>query len=271
MIYAVLVCYYEKYKKNSIVEFHKLLASFGHPFTIIIVNNNHNLQKCSDNYNLIEIAGSNAGWEFSAWDEGVQYIKENYDPLSAQDFFIFANDTFNHHRLFCFLDLFFFKQSVLKHVASSKPTIIGEVNSFNQEFSVDGYSGTKWVSTYLFAVNFNYMNKLLKFDMGDDTFQTLCTDVTLKNIVFSNKVSVNLASHLTDWMYPKTKKFSWYGNKKNDVTLFRNKLKAILNEKRLSINCLRYGGEIISSYHTIPSSLYLKIKNFIYYRFLSNY
>lgn len=266
MIYAVLVCYYDKYKKNSIVEFYKILSGIGHSFRVIIVNNNPNLEKYNTSYDVIEISGSNTGWEFSAWDEGVKYIKDNYGPLSKDDFFVFANDTFNHHRYFSFVDRSLFKNQIKANLHNHHPVMLGEVNSFDKEFSLGSQKGSCWISTYLFFTNSKFVDKIKPFDMGLDYFLSMCKEVTDERIIFSHEVSENISTHLNGWLYPVSTKKGWYGGKKSNVELLSNKLKAILNEKNLSLRCVYYKGEIIDVYSHLIPSLYLRIRDLLYRR-----
>lgn len=267
MIYGILVCYYEKYKEKAVHDFIYLLSGLNNDFRLIIVNNSSKLssyEKVKDK--IFEISGSNLGWEFSAWDEGVHFVNKNFGDTD-DDFFVFANDTFNHHRVFNFLDTYYFRKAILRLMIKKNPVLVGEINSIGEMFKVNDDTANSWISSYLFAMNRQLLDFSGSFNMTDDVFSSLLMDITNKKITFSDKVSANLATHLNGWLFPKqNKKHQWYGSKHADLQLLSYKLKAILNEKKISINLFKCKGEMIGVYGRIDAWLYLKARNFIYRR-----
>lgn len=265
MLYGVLVCYYEKYKNKAISDFFEFLSDIDDNFNLIVVNNNQSLPLYGGgDARVIEIFGSNRGGEFSAWDEGLHFIKDKYLVLKDSDRFVFANDTFNHHRFFGFIDKYYFKKAILESLNVPHPVLVGEVNSFGESFIVDGVMANGWVSTYLFSMNFNFLQTAIPFNMNDDYFSSLVKSTTKKEIIFTDLVSKNMALHLNNWLLPSKRKHQWYGGKNANLELFKFKLKAIMNEKVLSINLAKCGGEMKNTYQNTPARLYLKARNFIY-------
>lgn len=263
MLYGILVCYYEKYKVKAIDDFLKLLSEIRDDFSLIVVNNNHSLLPY-ENVKVIEIDGSNVGGEFSAWDEGLSFIKNKHHEFKDDDLFIFANDTFNHHRFFSFIDKYYFKKAIFTALNEPHPVLVGEVNSFGESFTIDGVRANGWVSTYLFSVNLHFLQAAAPFNMDDECFFCLVKNITTKEVVFTDLVSKNIDLHLNGWLFPSRRKHQWYGSKNASLELLKFKIKAIMNEKRLSVNLVKCKGEMKSVYQKGFASLYLKARNFTY-------
>jgi hypothetical protein len=139
---AIIACYYPAYFEQAIKNLERLLTSIKPEFQIIVINNNDQPIK---HKGLNVVKGSNQCWEFSAWDEGIEFMTNNYSDFT-QSTFVFLNDTFYTHRIFTFLDFHFFKAGV-KRVSHGKFDIAGEFNSFGESFTVQGIKSLGWIST----------------------------------------------------------------------------------------------------------------------------
>lgn len=113
-VIGILVCFYPKKNCKAIEEFSDILLKTSTNAKLILIHNAssplppHISQKIDD-----VTFGSNSDWEFSGWDEGVEYIKNNLS-IDDNDKLIFANDTFCHHRAFNAYNIFFFNQCISK-------------------------------------------------------------------------------------------------------------------------------------------------------------
>lgn len=265
MVYGVFVSYYPEYKETSFIEFIDILKRTNQEFSIIVVNNNKqsNVFDKKQIDSVLEIVGTNSGWEFSAWDEAIQFIRSNIKNLTANDYFVFANDTFNQHRFFNFYDKHLFVSAFLKNMKNDVPLLVGEVNSFNQEFSVASYAGNNWVSSYLFFANLKLIESINKFDVINALVPDSVASIEDGVIKFDHLISLNLACHLNSWFFPKKKSKGWYGSGNSDKQLLFLKIKAILNEKLLSLRCVE-NGLLIDVYSSMVSRFYLRLKYYLY-------
>lgn len=265
MIYGILVSYYDQYKNDAVTEFVRILNGLGHDFRVILINNNP-LNQSEHVYNnkFTLLQGSNTGWEFSAWDEAILHLKNTNVKFSSDDYFLFANDTFNQHRFFTCYDRYLFKNAFLSKMHNNHPLLIGEVNSFQQDFNISKYTGREWVSSYLFFTNFAFVENISQFDMFDRVISEPVVDEEKSLIKFDDLISVNLALHLNRWIFPEDKRKGWYGVGDNSFLI--KKLKAIINEKLLSLRCVQ-NGYLINVYSSRISSFYLRLKYFIYNEF----
>ncbi|MBU3005738.1 hypothetical protein [Paraglaciecola arctica] len=264
---AIIACYYPDYFEESLKKLKLLLMSIDKNHSILIVNNSE-CQFVSEGTNLIK--GSNVFWEFSAWDEGVEYFKIHNIDVSESTF-IFLNDTFCAHRIFSFLDLYLFKKSIQK-VMSRKYDFAGEVNSFGETFSVKKNCADKWISTYFFAIRASKLELIGKFCKFSPQDSKLEVDFKSRKIHIA-ECSTNLIEHLEKWFFPKTKQLGWYKNdsKVNNDTLIKLKLTAILNEKLLSIVALSQNLKLVDVYGHKLAKLYLLGRKFLFKFVISPY
>lgn len=260
---AILVCYYPKYFEQCLGKLNKLLESFEQEFKVIIVNNNSEaLELKHKDIDIVE--GSNDHWEFSGWDEGLNFAKSNYLEVN-QSTIVFLNDTFYTHRIFTCWDFYFFKKSFNK-VMAKKCDFSGELNSFGQSFSFNNMKTKNWISTYLFAIRaekLKSIGKLCKFDLSKNN---LYVDSSQKTIEIEG-CSTNLARHLEKWFFPKNPKLGWYKNltpQLNHDALLKKKITAVLNEKLLSIYSAEANLILDDVYGGKLAKLYLLGRKFIY-------
>ena len=235
-VYGIITCYYEKYKENAVNEFCEILRHVSKDYTLIIVNNTSLASFETKNKKIIEINSSNDLWEFSAWDDSIQYLRENF-PLNKNDTLIFANDTFCHHRWFGkYKKLMFILSFLGLKYFPFKNRIIGERCSFPSSYKVFNQKTSHWISTYLFGVIYKDIEKLFPFSTvnlynQDDFF------ILEKNKIQVNNSSPEFELHLNNWLFPKEgNDGSWYLSNNQDQELLKMKLIAILNEKLLSVH-----------------------------------
>lgn len=98
IVFGILVVYSDDYFVKSIVEFNKILKLINRRYKLIVVFNKNIPEKTSrsqiDEIDLDFVRGSNHLHEFSAWDEGLNFVKNNYLNDYTQSEFIFCTILF---------------------------------------------------------------------------------------------------------------------------------------------------------------------------------
>ena len=246
-VYVGIIClYYEQYAFESVCQFHSLLSELSPiPRLILVLNNpsiDENRLPCFDFHC---IAGSNKLGEFSAWEEGIQFYCSHVNiHFAANDFFVFANYTFCHHRIWKHSYAKNFCRS-LRKANSSSPSIIGWGNYSVDLFSIDSIPFHIWISTYLFSFQ---MSTYVQLEGGlvpsDSSFDRYISPTIDSDSFFGYSVNEALQSHLTNWLF----KGGWRNSKALDSSSYpvlQFKAKCILAEKLLSAKILSLGGRLI--------------------------
>lgn len=232
MVYGILLLFYERYSESAIGEFKQLLTSVDPSCELIIVSNNPDLRV--EGVNLVY--GENFNSEFSGFDAGIKKINE----ISPDDFVIFANDTFCHHRRWGNFEKKIFKNAFQVSLKESFQGIVGEVDTFRENFCIMGCISSKWVSTYLFGMSCSLiLNLKQQLFLRELTGPNLIYPGEEGSIVWGDGVSQNLRIQLTNWVAD-TNRHGWYKKGvSNGVKII--KLQAILNEMYLSAFALNRG------------------------------
>lgn len=261
IIFGVMLSYYPHYLDAALTEFIAILSSISHNYKVIVVNNNPdgNSLKLVDDH-VVVIDGDNSSWEFSGWHVGLKYIKQT-EHFSNANCIIFANDTLNKHRIFSFVDRKLFVNSI-KSMPKTRPAICGELNAIGanpESFSIYMAKANGWISSYLYALNRPMLLRLDQFDMKSE-FDRALLKYNQHGFQFDSLlVSQNLSDYIRDWLFPDVARHGWYGSSRiaaGNVELLKNKLRAILNEKFLSANCVASGGVLVDVYAGRAAKLY---------------
>jgi hypothetical protein len=261
-VYGIITCYYEQYKTDSVSSFYKMLRRVSKNSVLIIVNNSnlapYKLSCSSDN--IIEIQGMNNAWEFSAWDESINFIKQNYN-LKKSDTFIFANDTFCKHRWFGKYQNILFTLAFIKlRLMPFSKRIVGERCSFSSTYNVFGEEINSWLSTYLFGMNYRVLEKTLPFVKVNKANSKDYFELSEKDILVKNS-SPKFQQHINKWIFPEKGEHGWYKSKSGassiNPEILEMKLIAIFNEKHLSIAAKKNDIYLVDVY----SSKLLNLKN----------
>ena len=269
MLNVIFVTFYEKYRQNALKEILLIIKKLDCDTRLIIVDNSENLKSREFiSHPLLEnskievsyVSGSNTAWEFSGWEEGLNTLI----PLSSDDYYIFANDTFCHHRDWDCVNRALFVSAFKIHTSRGLKGITGDVNSKNLEFTLYGVKFDSWVSTYLFGIDGEQL-KLCKntIQIAPKKIEQLISINKKGNYLWSceNEICNNLQCHIEAWLSPKNS--GWYKSKVENYFLKEMKTKAIINEKYLSTQVQFTGGRLN---HYIPSiylcffRIYKKIK-----------
>ncbi|MFL9786814.1 hypothetical protein AB6C90_012615 [Vibrio cyclitrophicus] len=259
--FGLLVSYNHNYTERSIREFRELVYSFDKNAIILVVNNNTNISYNKDQNLMFRdvdyIQGSNESWEFSAWQEGLQYLADKYE-VSSTDNFVFANDTFCHHRFFNTLDKFLF---LYKLKGLSHNELLGEVCSLDGEIFEYSMNHRTWISTYLFATKFDTIRRLLPLDAHSN--DDILIDPKSRLVKISGFTQL-AETHLRNWLMPNEGRGGWYKSHSVDMDMLINKTKAIANEKSLSRRAVESNIALVDIYNGNMATFYKKAKRKFY-------
>lgn len=267
-IITVLLSFYPENLDKSLGILIKLNSCFEGRKLIIVVNNNGPLKELRKTEDIVQIEGDNRFWEFSGWDKAIEYISQR-NIITDDSKIVFANDTIGAHRFFTLLDIIAYYKAI-KVMPKNMPCMIGELNTFNENFSIDSIQADSWISTYLFAVNTKFLQNIRRtVSVENFGIELIRSEKNINGIfnLIGVEVSKNLLYHINNWLFPKKKYYGWYGAEKirlGDDILLYGKLRSILNEKKLSAICVNSDGILIDVYSGKIISLYLKYKEIIY-------
>ncbi len=246
MIVGILVVYSESYFLNAVEKFEKILSGVSSDRIIVVVSNNPNLTLEREGFEFTH--WNNDLSEFGAWQHGINYWKSKNNSESKVCAFVFANDTFCHHRNFGVLEMAIFRNSI-KKIADGDAHAIGDVNKSVNKYKIEGFEINYWISTYLFALSFEVLNRLnwavvpeKKLIRGYVNFYPGSKSI------FGDKIDANLKLHIENWLFRKGRIDAWYkADTLNDdnADMFARKATSIICEKWLSVNILRAGFDIV--------------------------
>ncbi|PMG31172.1 hypothetical protein BCU94_09495 [Shewanella sp. 10N.286.52.C2] len=254
--YAVHVSYYPEYYNKSLKVLEDILKRISNDnYTILVVNNNESLvhkRYLTTPKNFYFIDGTNTSWEFSGWDEGVDFLTNEF-AIEENDVFLFSNDTFCHHRSFTLLDELMYSNAI--SYCSCNDVAVGHVDFTDKEFIVFDRKVQRWISTFLFAMNYKVLRGGVPFS------ECKTTDLIINN----NSIKVNgcndfYNNHLSKWLLGE----GWYKSESSDLNVIVNKGKAITNEKILSSKLNENDVSIRSVYSGLFFSLVRKFQIKVY-------
>lgn len=177
------------------------------------------------------ISGSNSHREFSGWSEGLRSALES---ISKEDWLLFSNDTFAHHRFFWGSLIFGFARAMRRKGRALQPTIIGDVLPGNL-FSEGAGRFDKYVSTYFFAANAAAL-RLLEYDFVNGApvdWVEMTPDAELLGSKCPDRIRVALEGHLSR----PGSKTAWRGAavpSLSNISTLRSKAGAVIMEHFLS-------------------------------------
>lgn len=246
MIVFVHLVYYEKYAFKSLIELREIANNIGDKYKIILVNNNQNMILDSiffPNMDLTILKGDNSKYEFSGWEVGLKYIKNNYEEEIEN--IIFSNDTFCFHRKWGYFQRLNFTNKFKKFYKDQITGICGEKNNISMDYKIDNISNDGWISTYLFMISNDLILQGLKLNNLGEKIYDYVIDVNDEEIIFRESFDKELGKHINNWLYPKKGKKGWYNSVNVNTYQKKKKLECILNEKILSCEVKKKGGIIL--------------------------
>ena len=201
------------------------------------------------------ISGENSIWEFSGWDRGYQFIKEQFN-IQAEDVILYANDTF-HRRAYSiggnsFLDEF---NAKLIHGHDLTRDVVGYLDDFPREVSLMGISYDSWIRSNIFITPAEVAERLypLAFPLSPD--KIFSADMH-RFWGQTNTISENWKAYISSWLFgidnPEYPEYRLHWLKAQPLTsenweFFKTKALCILSEHYLTARLCRWGVPIINA------------------------
>lgn len=198
-----------------------------------------------DNYNqdnILEVhgnvhilSGNNTNWEFSGWQKGLEYVKENIEC----DLILFLNDSLRSYQ-YKMLEMGFFEE--LLRLAYNGNLLLGKVDSTGRgSFNFLGYNLNSWVCSNAFAGSYEIFK-----DSDIDSSHLFDIDSIIKDVdqfLNNDQIGLDLRNHIYNWL-----SYSWHSkfDVRENLELFKNKTKAILNEKLLTAKIRERGYDLLN-------------------------
>jgi hypothetical protein len=245
-VFGVLVSYYPKYAHNSLTRFEHLLKQLTNSPQIIIA--------CSAQSPLAQqpnaLVYSNDHWEFSGWQEGLEALKKQHN-VQKDDLIVFANDTFCMHRHFGKIDEWAFVRALRAAWTTKGHAITGELCTWRDNISLPGLQGKQWISTYLFAMRYQTLQLLDSMHFSAAEISEIILELNDEHIKFCPQIDPAFTRYINGWLFPTEPGKGWPKSRQASVDIKFGKIKAILNEKRLSLLLHQKGAQFISVYSGI--------------------
>jgi len=217
--------------------------------TIVIDNKINHFSK---NGQHIQIAGNNSEFEFSGWDNGIEFIKyynNDYDIcLFINDSFL-TNDYAQNKKL---LSIETIKGCLHNNALVGKCDRMDVREQFrNNLYTIDGHDVKLWIRTNLFYMTkemVNKLNSLVAYTIKDlDKF--VSKEYHGRAFLYTANISENLKLQMFAWI---TK----YWHSKIELSektwdTWRMKCSTMINEKMLTVNIRNMGYNILdySEFH----------------------
>ncbi len=229
----------------------KMFENINKKYVIIDNSNTHQVITVDDKH---YIHGNNDYFDFSGWDEGFKYARENF-IIDEKTMFLFVNDTFfqrNYSDGENFLDVF--DKSILKD-KDLNDLAIGYIDDFPKNVVLNGINYNSWIRSNIFFLSSNVMKKIEKLTFNFPKNRIFSNDI---NEFWSkdNLISDNWKAYISSWLFGKEDdrfpeyKLHWLKAKPlNEDTwdFFQRKAITILSEHYLTARLFDMNIEIIDT------------------------
>jgi hypothetical protein len=196
-----------------------------------------NIEKLSGN--IIKISGDNSLWEFSGWDKGIKYLKDNnieYDVV------LFVNDSFQNPAHNAVLSVINDNRIAECHKEKSFSGGRGGLKEFN--FILDNYDVSTWNRSCYFLMSKYIIDRMDSICCADKNFIDKCIEKKATYPYFKKDAPVNenLQNRVINWLSD-----YWHSSFKfeDNWDLFRMKTLAFFNELLLTAKLKELGFNII--------------------------
>lgn len=212
----------------------------------VFVNNNqtvNSLEHIARGAGWHYLSGSNAVREFSAWQEGLEYLR-SMNRAQCPDVFVFSNDTYLFHQPFRYFLRLLFLRTTLRRVADGGSAwAIGQVERSPTVPNLDRY-----FSTAFFILDRAALARI-GYCLSDPAIESYF-DADLPGQFFSRYMDPVYGSFLRSWLFVPSPK-SWYRARPltaENALFMRGKAACILNEHSLSRRLIQNGVEVVSCF-----------------------
>ncbi len=240
-------------------------------FKILLIQNNQKVIKKKVkkiNQFCIKVFSDNEYREFSAWERGINYIRND---LHYKKFnLILTNETMIIHRNFDKNLLNAFINTIKKVLSNSNPTIGGEKNRIPCRAPYYRSNYPFYISTYFLVCNATAQTLIKTFIPKKNFIQNFN-----KNFKDSNRSIISSDSELNDtkyhyfldqWLYKPLGKYKWYAFQnlsENSFMKMRLKLISIIIEHKISQDLFRRKVLIVDTNYFMTKNLKSYILFFI--------
>lgn len=246
-VVGILLLYYPSFATEAIRRFTRLIRSVCKNSVLVIVENQEILHPDKNLPGTHIIAGDNTLHEFSGWQAGLEYCKQQ-KLISQYGVLIFANDTFCHHNKFGPISEWCFVHTFKKLMRTpEKLALAGEVQPYASILTIDEKKFSEWVSTYLFAMTVSLSQKIEPLTNPLDLERFFTHQINPENFLMG-PINDNLKNHLANYLFGLRGSARWYASTSlthDNLPRFISKTKSILCEMNLSATTISLGGELM--------------------------
>ena len=233
----------KRYRKETPIRALKnILSRLRSKYILIYINNAEegtSVRKISDRE--YEIGGDNSFFEFSGWQKGIDFVKQNNIPCEA---FLFVNDTFLESS---FLHRQLINQQSVE-CAIRHQALVGKKMFSSVSGTIMGNALDAYIRTHIFITSSRVINSLKSIvSINTQTVERFFVDryqpglaLFKENAPLSEEIKNFIFSHVTSvWRRKKT-------YDAESFQLLRGKAASILNSFLLSIRAKQWGYPLIS-------------------------
>ncbi len=228
-IAVVFVRYDEVKYKDSFEKVKNIVEELQCNKQYVVVDNKLGTGYCEPiNENTVLIGSDNRAWEFSAFDDGLKYVRENIE----YDAVLFCNDSWENPGAGGSIDLIINNQS-LKNCVEKNRFISNTVSEKHVYLELDKNDVSSWSRSHCFMLPKKMLNHLKNIQTYDVNFVDKCIEKEVSKPYFKKDAPLNnsLRQLIINWL-------SGYWHSafvlENNWDLFKMKTLAFFNEISLS-------------------------------------
>ena len=212
---------------------------------ILVMNSNITIEASSgisiDGWTVI--MGSNKNFEFSAWQEGINYLcQQNISHRGI----LFANDTIGRHHKGSHLAQCNLNELMRRWSICHGAQFIGIQHFSPQPLDLDGHDVTQWICTMIFGLT---SEALKRIDYKVDHIEyaaLMCSEKVDGFSILNQNTPPSIKAYIEDWLL----NGGWHGSTQpplsaNDQRRLQHKARCILCEKMLTVKAKQKNISII--------------------------
>jgi len=191
----------------------------------------------------IIIMGSNKNFEFSGWQEGINYLHQH--NISHRGI-LFANDTIGRHHKDSHLAQCNLNELMHRWSTCHGPQFIGIQHFSQQPLELGGYDVTHWICTMIFGLT---SEALKRMDYKVDHMEyaaSMCSEKMDGHSILNHSAPSSIKAYIEDWLL----NGGWHGSKRpplsaHDQQRLQHKARCIICEKMLTVKARQNSISII--------------------------
>jgi hypothetical protein len=241
MIKIVLLCFGDKHKSEALGSIQSLLRRLNYSsdnYEIVIVDNAHSERPTKNiDTSLAEISGDNAHREFSGYEVGLKYLKNQ--RAKSDDLVIVANDTFYRNYGNEYLNSI--DRAELEKL-KKKCGFMGWIDAYPEPVYLMSYEIKSWIRSSFIVGTFANFERLLPFTLATPNSYIFEPENYEKFFLDDAPISDNYARFIITWLFGETNensvfRESWHSKtriNKNNFQELVQKCRCIFMEHLLS-------------------------------------